>query len=228
MDPGDLKRLFDGQRRQDGRYALREHRLAAPRSAYHHQVVPSRDGNLYRLLREVLPLHVYEIVPRIPRRKHETGEIGEHGADIRPSLQKLNGLAERPYRIYRYPIHHCGLVGILDRDNHPALAYPAHLHDDRQYATNTPHLAGKRKLPDKAPLRKIGASHLVRRRKQAYRDGEIVYRPLLAHVRRREIHGDVRFRTLEARIRYRRGDPILRFLDRSVRKPHDGELRRTI
>ena len=61
VDLGGLQRFFKGERRQDGRQPLGQHRLAGAGRADHQHVVAAGGGDFEGALGRVLAAHVSEV-----------------------------------------------------------------------------------------------------------------------------------------------------------------------
>ena len=190
--------------------------------------MPPGDGDLDGSLRAFLPLDVRKVLTAVPVVVHERPDVGEDGFEGTGSRKEVNRLAQGPHGIDGDAGHHARLGRVLQRHEHALLADPPHLQDNRQDALHAADLAGKGQFSRECVVAEVGGVDLPRRRQQTHGDRKVVEGPLLPHVRRGQVDGDVRLDLLEARVSDGRRHAVLRLLHRLVGKAHHRELRRTV
>ena len=190
--------------------------------------MPSCHRHLDGPLGTFLSLHVCEVLPALLPLCDEHLQVREHRLDDVRAGKEVRCLAQRAHGIDGDAVDHARLGGVLRRHENALLADSPHLEDDRQDALYATDASRQCELPGQRIVPQIGSADLSRRREQAHRDGKVVDRPLLADIRRGEVHGDVRLDLLETRISDRRRDAVLRLLHRLVGQPNQRELRRPI
>ncbi len=184
MNHADFQRLGRGQRRQQARQALRQHRLARSRRADHQQVVAASGRDLERALRRLLALDVGEVERgaallgdlRLGRREHLASlEV----VDQRQQRRRRQDLAVRPRRLAAIR---------LGADE--AAAFAVRRDRRRQHARDRGDLAVERELAQgHKALHLLGRQH-AHRQQEADRDRQVEVAAFLEQVGRRQVHGD--------------------------------------
>ncbi len=205
---GGLQSLLRGHGRQDGRHAPRQHRLARSGRAYHYHVMAACRRDLQCTFGERLPLHVGEVLGiRIPvvRDRH----AARLGLDDPFAVERLGHPGERRHRQCLYALHHRGLGGILARHIYAAQTFRARLGRHGQHSAYAPHAAVERQLAHESRVGELVGRHLLRRRQNRHRYGQIESRPLLAQVGGSQIHHALARRHAKARVLERRTYALL-------------------
>ncbi len=229
VDLRHLQRLRERQARQDRRQRAGQQRLARPRRSGHDRVVPAGRGDLQPALDLLLPPHVRQVdagrrlVALVQLQRPGVGGVG---GDRRRAVKVGEQIAERGDRQHLHARHQRGLARVVLGDEGAADAAGSRQAYHRQHAVDVAHRAVKPQLPhqDRVAQDAVGG-HLPRGDEDAERDRQVVGRPLLAHVRRRQIDRDVPVREARPGVADRRAHPLPRLLDRRVRQPDDEEPR---
>jgi nitroreductase len=222
VDPRDLERFLERQRRQDPRQAPGQHRLARPGRASEEEVVPPGSRELERPAGALLTADVREI-------RVASVRAWLHGFDYRRrecATEIRAGFRQMTHRDGFDPCEHslCGGIRGADQPRHPG-ALRRLRRDER--TRDRPHAAVQGKLSERRVLCESFGRNLARRSQHGERDREVEPRPLLAQARRREIHRYPSKRPLELGARDAASNALLRLLASLVGQTDDGESRNT-
>ena len=218
--------------RKDARQPPRHHRLAAARRADQQDVVAAGRGDLERALGHALPDDVGEVGFGIGVRRRAMGRPeGRHYGSCRragrrpalvlqasPAIQRLHSLDERIDRQHLQTLDDGRLRCIRARQQNRHLALAPRGDRHRQHAANRLNRSVERQLAEQDDAVDQARLDNAARRKHAKRDREVVGRPGLANVGRRQVDGDAMPRKLESRIADGRPNAIPAFADAGVRK----------
>ena len=225
VDGRDLERFGDGERRQDARQAPRHHRLAGPGWPGQQDVMAAGRRDFERPAGHHLPANVREVAPRVVvfcTRVACTALVTPFVASV---AERRGRLVERLGRPDAQPVDNRRLGGVRRGNKRGPDAGPGRGHRDGQHAAGGPHRSVERERSHDDDIRVGTRGQRAGGREDAERDGEVVRRALLAHVRRREVDGDVLPRKLEIRVPDRRPDPVAALAHAGVRQPDDREGR---
>ena len=225
MEPRDLDRLVEGQRRKDRRQALREHRLARAGRSDHQHVMPSGGGDLKRPFRLLLPFHLRKIGERRVDVAAEIGRVKARRRDRRFALHMADERGEVRHGVDSDVAADARrLRRVLSRDVKLGKALVAGADRHRQHAAHALHLAGERKLAEIHPAAIVGiVRYRAARLPQRGDHREIERRAFLAAVGGREVIYDTVLGEIESD-RLRGGkDALFRFAHGVVGQTDDLE-----
>ena len=124
-------------------------------------------------------------------------------------------------------VDHSGLAGILCREDETFVAQLAGFDGDGQGATDGHEAAVESQLThDEVARQFVGHDHVARRH-DAYGNGQVIGRALLADVGRSHVDGDLRGGHLVARVEQGGTDALMALLDSRIGKSHEEELHST-
>ena len=183
---------------------------------------PARGGDLERTPRELLPAHLFEAA--LPRDGFGLRGGGRDRALQRPlAVEVRHHLGEAPRREDLEPAHERRLRGVGGRHDQPPLTGVPRRERDREHAAHVLEPAVERKLAhEEQAARRLGARQPLGG-EQTNGDRQVEGAPLLAQVRRREVHGDPPRGEREPRVHDGRPDAVAALAHRLVRQPHGGE-----
>ena len=153
MDARHLERLLDGERRQDGGDAPREHRLAGAGGTDHEQVVPAGHGHLDGALGEILALDVRKVVAAVAAGRHEQAQVFLHGFERELAGEEVRRLAQGMDGIDVDAVDDRGLGGVVHRHQNAFFPNSPHFEDDRKDALRAADLARKSEFADERVVR---------------------------------------------------------------------------
>ncbi len=221
---GHLEGLFERQRRQNRRHALRQHCLARARRADRQQVVASRHGDFNGPFGGFLPLYVREILVVKGGFSEGGGRVHCQRSDRQTPGDEVRRLAQRVHRIYRQPLDHRRFLGVFRRDEDACAPFAAGAQRDGQHPPHSPHVAAQRQLADHAEPREVVGVNLARRRQHAEGDRQVETRTFLADVGGGEVDGDAPHRRLKRRVQQRGHHPVAALFYGRIRKSNDDDL----
>ena len=219
---GGLQRLLARQRRQDGRQAPCEHRLARARGTDHNDVVAARRGNLQRPFHMRLPLHVGEILGVTRCRRFERFAFGGlRRNDLRVAVQAGDDLRERRDADRVDSLHDRRFSGVPGRQHQPP--QPLRTRPDRQ-GQHAPHgfdRAVERQFADEHRVGYRFGVDTAHRRENPHGNRQVEARALFAQVGGRQVDDDFLARHPLARVLERRPDALFALLHGIVGQPYE-------
>ncbi len=219
MNLGNLEGFFIGELRQNGRNSARKHRLTRDGRADQKYVVPARNGNLRRALGALLPLDFGKI--RGVARFAALPALGRVRGNHRVPAHVVAKRRERRHRQNRNALDIGRFFRVSLRYRKHGFSLRKRVDHHRQHARDCADAAVEPQLAKGDELQRRVRAELTGRRKNGQRNGQVVDRALLAHIRGREVHRNPRRRKHVACILNRRADTLAGFLHRRVRQPHD-------
>ena len=220
-DGGARECLLLGERRQESRHALGEHRLSRSRRADHQQTVPAGRGDRQRTLRVCLAADFLEVREcrfaddaRRGRQRQNRFAPGQVCADVQQCRGRMHDRIadERRFRC----------IGRRQHERAAGAARPQH---HRQGPADRSQRAAERQLAGEFVQRERVRWDLTRRREDADRDRQVETAGFLGQVRGSEVDGDLAGRELELRVLQRRAHTFTRFFDLGVGQTHKIECR---
>ncbi len=224
IDARYLQRLVKVHRRQDRWHRPRQQGLAGARRPRHHEVMGAGGGHLHPPLHMLLPADVGEVRQRTVVLEREGVGIAIQPLDRNIPGEVVHEIRQRPYRIHFDPSDQCRLPRIHlrhERTPEPLVRGQRHHGDDPGRMPQDP---VERQLTDEDRILDIGHD-LVGRDQDAHRNRQVVRRPGLLDVRRRQVHGDLPVRHLTAGVADRRPHPFPALLYRGIRQANEYHAR---
>ena len=228
VDARHLQRFLQRHIRQNPRQAARHHRLAAARRADHQHVVAARRRDFQRALRALLAAHIREIAQDFLFAQQLGVGPGAQRLDPPPAAQMVDCLAQVRDRQNVQPLDAGGLRRV-GRGQHDR-AQAAFLRRDghRQRPAHAHHPAGERQLADRRHARHRLRVQPPHRRENRQRNGQVVGRPLLAHIRRGEVERQPRDGEGRMTGGHRRAHPFPALLHRRIRQADNFKHRHAV
>ncbi len=233
VDPRDVERLIEGEARQNGGKGPRKKRLAGARRADQQHVVSAGGRHLERAFGMFLPADFFQC--RVSR--------GSVIPVQRIRVVHLQGLGRLDHAFSGEVADECGdmldgenlqigdqrrFAGIAGRDEHTLKPQPAGEHGHRKHAAHMADRSVEREFSDHQRCLQLETGDLVRCHQEPERDRQIVSRPLLAQVGRREVDRHPPVRERQAGVLHRRLDPLAAFLDGRIRQADDDKRRHPV
>lgn len=223
VDARHLERLLDRQRRQDRRQRARHERFArAGRAAHEAVVVPGR-RDLQRALGMLLPLYFAEIHiarPVVLRQRRRRLRL-----DRLMPCEVIHQLQQALHRDHFETRDQGRLVRVRARHEQRMIAVLPRVRRDGQHPAHVAHRPVQRQLAHEQRRLRQFARDLLRRHQDAHRDRQVIPRPRLAQVRRRQVDDRPVQREMQPVVADRRAHAFAGLLHRRVRQPHNREER---
>src|SRR3989442_210627 len=185
--------------------------------------MPPSGRDLERALRVRLPLHFPEVDVVLPPLRQEPGEIHSRFRQLGPAVQEVSQLGQIAGAQHADPRDNACLRQVLPRQHErlePRRARRQRYRQRAAYGANRtlePQLAEHRDPPE--PL----GRDLLRGGEDAYGDGKVERRPVLANVGGGEVDSDALQRERVAGVRERGVHALASLLDGTLRQANGGE-----
>ncbi len=150
--------------------------------------------------------------PAAARRGIDRGEL-------RLTAEKAHGAVQRVYAIHRHALDERRFLGGDRGQEHAALLQRAGEPRHCQRATDRPGRPGETEFARDQPVAEIVSLELLRRGEDAERDRQIVKRPFLAQITRREIDRGARARRAKAAVGERGEHAVAGLLHGGIGQP---------
>jgi len=225
-DRGHLYGFLQRERREDAAEPSGEHGLAGSRRPDHDQVVTSRRGDLKGALRPGVAAHVGEI-QRLVRVQGAAKRSGLVRGDRALPVQVLESLVERAEGNHGDATHHGRLLGVAGGDKEAMDAAPAAVERDGQHSAHGLDVPVERQLAEYRHVLEALRLEGLGGNEDPQGHGQIEGRADLAHLGRRQVHGDPVHGELEAGIADGGTDTVATLAHRGVGKPNGRERRQS-
>ena len=200
VDFRGFKCFFRGERWQDGRHALGQHRLTRSGRPDHQDVVSPGTGDFDRTLRRLLSTNVFEVDQELLRLAQKRVSICFDWSDSIAGVHEVDHIEERSHRVNVHASHHRGFLRISLGHDQPRNLSPSCLKRYGQSPSHSANASVQRKLTDEKAIRNVLLCQPSVGADDAESHGQVEARALLLNIRGGKIDGG--YESAECRIQF--------------------------